>query len=119
MKITNTEQKERYPWVLGNNPKAIEAQEERGQRELANSNVLPQSIALEDKKLLESMGIVFGQKLPDDPLFCEAELPTGWKIIPTEHSMWSDLVNNKGKKIASIFYKAAFYDRCAFLRVPK
>jgi hypothetical protein len=46
-------------------------------------------------------------------------LPPGWKVVPTDHSMWSDLVDAKGEKRASIFYKAAFYDRDAFIRIEK
>lgn len=31
--------------------------------------------------------------------------------------MWSLLINNNGITIASIFYKAAFYDRDAFTNI--
>jgi sorbitol-specific phosphotransferase system component IIBC len=37
-------------------------------------------------------------------------LPDGWKIVPTSHALWSDLVDDKGRKRAAIFFKAAFYD---------
>jgi hypothetical protein len=43
------------------------------------------------------------------------KLPEGWHIKATDHSMWSNLVDDKGRNRASIFYKAAFYDREAFL----
>ena len=33
--------------------------------------------------------------------------------------MWSDLLDDKGVKRGSIFYKAAFYDRSAFLRLKE
>ncbi len=45
------------------------------------------------------------------------ELPAGWKKISTDHAMWSNLVDDKGRKRASIFYKAAFYDRSAHLQL--
>src|SRR6185436_8068032 len=35
------------------------------------------------------------------------------KKIATDHSMYTDLVDDKGRVRASIFYKAAFYDRKA------
>lgn len=41
------------------------------------------------------------------------ELPDGWKKVGTNHDMHSDLVDETGKVRASIFYKAAFYDRRA------
>ncbi len=52
-----------------------------------------------------------------DHLFYDVTLPEGWKITPTEHPMWSNLVNNKGKIIANVFYKAAFYDRGAHTHI--
>jgi hypothetical protein len=45
-----------------------------------------------------------------------AKLPAGWKKVATEHSMWSDLLDDQGRKRAAIFFKAAFYDYSAFIR---
>lgn len=59
----------------------------------------------------------FGPRLQGDPLFCHAELPAGWHKEATDHSMWSNLVDDKGRIRAKIFYKAAFYDRDAFTRL--
>jgi hypothetical protein len=47
-------------------------------------------------------------------LFYDAKLPEGWKLEPTDHSMWSRIVDNQGQERVKIFYKAAFYDRSAF-----
>ena len=55
-----------------------------------------------------ALGIEFGKTV--DRVFIEAALPDGWKIVPTSHAMWSDLVDDKGRKRAAIFFKAAFYD---------
>jgi hypothetical protein len=33
--------------------------------------------------------------------------------------MWSSIVDDKGKEMVSIFYKAAFYDRDAFYIVDR
>ena len=41
------------------------------------------------------------------------KLPAGWKKQATDHSMWSKLLDESGAVVASIFYKAAFYDRIA------
>jgi len=117
--ITNTQKEQVHPeWLMGRNPNAIEAQEARGQHELCTSTQLPMKIQPpEGKKLLETAGIVFGEPSKDDPLFCAVTLPEGWQVRPTDHSMWSELVDKEGTVRASIFYKAAFYDRDAFLSV--
>ena len=41
-------------------------------------------------------------------------LPDGWEIKATEHTMWNEVLDDKGRKRMTIFYKAAFYDRDAF-----
>lgn len=65
-----------------------------------------------NKNQYEKMGI----KIIDecDDLFYNVELPSGWAIKATDHSMWNDVIDNKGRKRISFFYKAAFYDRDAF-----
>ena len=114
--ITNTSKNEMHmEWCMGGNPGAIEAQEKRGQGELVNSSKLPSKVV--GKEELEAMGVVFGEPLADGPLFCEASLPDGWEKRATEHSMWSELFDSLGNKVASIFYKAAFYDRGAHMHV--
>ncbi len=117
-RITNTEKEEANPqWLFGGNPSAIEAQESRGQGELVNSTQLPSQIT--GKEILEKAGVKFGKPLEDDPLFCDAELPEGWKKERTDHSLWSKLVDADGKERATIFYKAASYDRDAFMSATK
>lgn len=61
----------------------------------------------------EQMGIVIVEEYND--LFWSVILPEGWKIEATAHLMWKNLVDNKGRKRADFFYKAAFYDRDAFI----
>jgi len=50
-----------------------------------------------------------------DDLFYTVQLPVGWEIKPTEHNMWNDVFDNKGRKRMNYFYKGAFYDRSAFV----
>ena len=114
MDVTNTANQPRS--ILDGLPGSIEASEARGQHELVASTQLPCRV-IGDKSQLEAAGVVFGEPTPNDPLFCEAKLPAGWKKEATDHSMWSKLVDDKGRTRASIFYKAAFYDRDAFLKV--
>ncbi len=103
--------------MTASEPGGIERQEKQGQTEFVNSELLPVEINSGNKATLEKYGVVFGEPLKDDPLFCEALLPDGWGKKTTDHSMWSELYDDKGIKRASIFYKAAFYDRKAHLDI--
>lgn len=104
--------------VVGSS-KAIESQEAQGQQSLIQSDTLPTEMEQEDKEALEAAGCKFLGPVDGDALFQYVQLPVGWKKVPTEHSMWSHLIDEKGAVRASIFYKAAFYDRKAFLRVEQ
>lgn len=97
----------------------IEAQEKRGQIELINSAQLP--VKHNDwqtplaQPQYEKMGIKVIGPSKGDTIFLDVELPEGWKKQRTDHSMWSNLIDDKGRERASIFYKGAFYDRDAFV----
>lgn len=128
----------------GENPSiAIENQEKRGQAELVRTQRLPQrlndhnvpndiifkdvpkDLEYKDKRELmmgnikeytkaqyERMGIkIIGCA---DDMFYNVVLPDGWEIKATEHTMWNEVLDDKGRKRMTIFYKAAFYDRDAF-----
>ncbi len=115
-KVTDTSKNPHIDWLFGGNPNAIYAQEAQGQKELVASSQLPKKLIYhEDRQLTcsqfyERIGI---SVLPDntDDIFFTVQLPAGWCLSPTDHSMWNSLIDNKGRKRASIFYKAAFYDR--------
>ena len=93
-------------------PGGIEAQEAAGQATLCASATLPKEMRGKcTRELLEKWGFKFGSDADD--IFISATLPPGWKKQATDHSMWSRLIDEKGRKRASIFYKAAFYDRSA------
>lgn len=97
----------------------VEEQEKRGQTSFVNSDTLPTDVYPADKAKLEEWGVVFGDVVEGDPIFTHATLPEGWKKVPTDHDMWSDLVDADGIVRASIFYKAAFYDRSAQISAKK
>lgn len=98
---------------------AIERSEKEGQKALASSKQLPRKMNFGTDADLTDMGIKLGPNC-EDKLFRFAELPEGWKIKPTEdHSMWSNIVDARGLPRVSIFYKAAFYDRDAFMGVKR
>jgi hypothetical protein len=75
-------------------------------------NVAPGPAALEDINE-KSVVKILDEGKSDDPLFCRVELPAGWRKVPTDHPLWTDLVDGGGKVRAKIVYKAAFYDRYA------
>ncbi|THA72479.1 hypothetical protein E6R60_26475 [Streptomyces sp. A0642] len=98
----------------GGADQAIAEQEKAGQAQLVNSDRLPADIR--GREVLEGFGVVFGEPDAADPMFCPATLPEGWRREASDHDMWSYLVDGQGRRRASIFYKAAFYDREAFIR---
>lgn len=103
--------------------RGILEQERNGQIELLNSDALPAQCSgpsltsTVNRKVLEEAGVVFGEPLANDPLFIAALLPDGWRKEATQHSMWTELKDETGKVRADIFYKAAFYDRRAYMRL--
>ena len=103
--------------IIAATPGGIEAQEAQGQQNFVNSTTLPIKCNFGNREQFEKMGIVFGE--PVDDLFCDVQLPQGWRKERTDHSMWSNLLDDQGRIRASIFYKAAFYDRDAFLSIAE
>lgn len=95
----------------------IEAQEKAGQGQLVHSESLPTEGS--ENPAWAKMGVTFGDPNPRDPMFRPATLPAGWKKVGTDHSMWSKLVDDKGRERATIFYKAAFYDRRAHMGLSR
>ena len=97
-------------------PGMIEVQERHGQDALINTAQLP--VYCRGRFALEKAGVVFGDRDADDPIFCAATLPDGWTKVPSPNSSyWSYLLDDKGRRRAMIFYKAAFYDRSAHMDV--
>jgi hypothetical protein len=116
--ITDTTKKPHREWLGGGNPSAIEDQEAQGQKELVASSQLPRKLnpRSDAKEVYKKMGIKVSDDTKD-PLFYDVVLPTGWKIKATDHSMWSTLLDENSNEVGSIFYKAAFYDRDAFINI--
>jgi hypothetical protein len=98
-------------FLVASTPGGIEAQEAAGQATLVASAQLPKEIRGATREQLEAIGFKFGADV--DELFVAVTLPPGWKKVATDHSMHSDLTDDKGRIRAGIFYKAAFYDRRA------
>lgn len=94
---------------------AIENMEAQGQEELVASEVIPSDFRKFGEADLTALGFVLGPPDPNDPMFRPATFPEGWSVKPTDHSMWSHVVDAKGRQRFSIFYKAAYYDRHAHM----
>ena len=107
--------------VTGSASSFIEGQERDGQRQLLVSDRLPVKIntfhqsQAEAQAEFEALGFTFSNPDPGDPMFRPATFPEGWKRKGSDHAMWSYLVDEHGRNRVSIFYKAAFYDRDAFM----
>lgn len=102
-------------------PGGIEAQEKAGQKSFAADETLPIEGSQDavTRSRLESLGFVFDNRPVGNELFIKVKFPAGWKKVPTDHSMWTDLVDDRGRKRGGLFYKAAFYDRHAHLSLTR
>ena len=125
--VHNTTEEVREMPILGlvtAMPGGIEASERRGQEQFVASDILPTDIREpfdaeqgSGRKLLLAWGFTFGKVVDGDPMFTQARLPPGWKKKGSSHDMWSSILDDQGRERCSIFYKAAFYDRSAFLNI--
>jgi hypothetical protein len=124
-KIAVTSNTPNPEWLFGVNPNAIEAQEKAGQEQLTRSKTegiiqqLPRKgnpyADVDVMEAYKKMGIEIVGETKGDNLFLDVKLPKGWQLKATDHSMWNNLIDNNGKIVATIFYKAAFYDRESFI----
>lgn len=99
---------------------AVERQEAREQqRSVANCSIGRDfghdERAQKARAALEAAGLQFTGE--GDDVLERVVLPWGWKLVPTDHSMWTHLVDETGTKRAECFYKGNFYDRKAHVRV--
>lgn len=91
--------------------------EAAGKQQVVASDSLPTD-ARPDEEALTALGFVFGEPYAEDPLFRPATLPEGWRKEPhPSHDMWSYVVDEHGRRRVAVFYKAAFYDRGAHMRL--
>ncbi|MFJ4551047.1 hypothetical protein ACIP4X_17775 [Streptomyces sp. NPDC088817] len=101
----------------GGSDQAVAEQERAGQAQLVNSDRLPTEMQGPDQAAYEAVGFTFGASDPRDPLLRPVTLPDGWKREASDHDMWSYVVDQLGRRRVEVFYKAAFYDRRAFMRL--
>ena len=94
-----------------------ENMEAEGQQEAVNRTMLAKRM-YPSRADWESLGFTFVD-IPDDNVLCHAELPEGWSIEATSHSMHINILDANGLKRGSMFYKAAFYDRNASMSLER
>lgn len=100
----------------------LDHQERTGQTSLVHSTQLPVEGSPghaatgadphRDDAAWAATGIEFGPVVEGE-IFRDVTLPDGWTKASTDHAMWSDLLDANGRRRATIFYKAAFYDQSA------
>lgn len=101
-------------FLVAATPGGIERQEKDGQTALVASTNMPLDLR-PNREAYEKLGFTFGDKI--DEVFQHATLPKGWTRKATDHSMWSRILDDKGRERVAVFYKAAFYDRHADARL--
>jgi hypothetical protein len=114
-KVTNTEGRDGALTLgldaLFGGAGAIERQEARGARELQSSEQLPVNGL--DEARCEELGIVIKGPSEGDPLFVDVVFPEGAEIkLNPDDPRGSELIVG-GEVVATMFYKAAAYDRYA------
>lgn len=98
-------------------PGGIEGQEKAGQAMLTlKFNQLPKEYLYWRgegtwQEAMGRLGFKFGADVDD--LFISITPPAGWTLRASDHSMWSYIHDEQGRKRGKVFYKAAFYDRSA------
>lgn len=100
---------------IARTPGGLERQEREGQITFVQNNTLPIKFHTGTREDLKKLGVVFHENIDD--LFVRVALPDGWKKQAKDHKMWSTLLNSKDVVIASIFYKASFHDKRAYINV--
>lgn len=95
--------------------RAVPAQERAGQAQVVVSGQLPARLKGGSQQAFEALGFSFGDTNAGDPLFRSATLPPGWRKIPSDHDLYTHIVDQFGRRRVVIMSKAAFYDRDAFM----
>ena len=78
---------------------------EYSQDDFVASDWLPRDDSKPEKQaILESFGVEILGPVEGEEDFCHARLPDGWKKVATNHPFYSDLIDDKGRVRASMFY---------------
>ena len=72
-----------------------------------------------DSSELSAMGIVFGEKRDDDPMFRDAVLPDGWTLRSTNIPTLYEVVDTSGARRATVRYVASSDSRSATIKAVR
>jgi len=97
-----------------NSSEAVEQAERDGQALEVSKQRLPWDN--KHREAYESLGFTFGDKIDD--LWQSVTFPPGWSKRPTDHALYTDIVDEQGNRRGSYFYKAVFYDQSASMWPP-
>lgn len=111
-------------------PDGIVRQQQADQRELTRACQLPRKGLItrhmestdefaHTRATWDAFGVKVADTPGDDPLFVDVTLPAGWSLQRTENHYWTNLVDDKGRTRATMFYKSAFYDRDAHISLAR
>lgn len=95
--------------------RAVTDQERAGQAQVVVTGQLPARLQGGSQQDFEALGFSFGDMNPGDPLFRSAALPPGWRKVPSDHDLYTYIIDQLGRRRVVVMYKAAFYDREAFM----
>lgn len=98
--------------MTGGTDYAAERNGKHKQALAAASKRLPSRVDRDDRLVYEALGFVFGKV---DGLFMEATFPEGWDTKPTNHYMYTHIVDQHGRRRGQYFYKPDFWDQEASL----
>lgn len=115
--------------ICGNSNMTIENIEKKGRDEILNKVQMPifglhiNGKMFRDKeetkeivaRKYKELGIEIINEAND--LFYNVKLPNNLKLKSSESNYWTYLINEEKQELASIFYKAVFYDRDAFINI--
>lgn len=72
--------------------------------DLARDSLIPADIEPGQREALERAGVSFGAPDERSPRLLRVVLPEGWKIVKSDHPMYSNLLDDAGRARATIAY---------------
>lgn len=94
--------------ITGSGSKGLDIVQNHEQQRAIAEHLLPYEMH-PNSKSFEAVGFIF-EEIPGDSVLCHATLPAGWRT-EFDGVHWTELLDEKGRKRGSSFYKSAFWDR--------
>lgn len=100
--------------LIGGGQCISDTMREQAQTEFENSSdglCRTEQVPKGDQEDLKAMGLKIIGPVENDPLFLNVQFPHGWTKKRTNHGMYTDILDEKGRKRGTIMYKPDFWDR--------